>query len=446
MKRISLLLFIIASGFQFSLIAQSATKTQKLNTFLDEFAKYNKLMASVGFMEKGEIVYQKATGFVSIANEQKANPETVYRIGSISKTFTATMIFQLIEEGKLSLDTKLSTFYPTIKNADNITISNLLNHRSGIFNFTDDKAYLSYMNEAKTEQEIVKIITDLGSNFEPNEKASYSNSGYYLLGRIIEKVTKSTYQKQLKKRITKKLNLKHTKYGGKIDIENNEANSYKWKGKAWQKESETDMSIPHGAGAIVSNTGDLMAFIDGLFNGKLLKAASLEKMIEIEEGYGRGIFVFPLNDMKGYGHNGGIDGFQSNLVYFKEQKTAFTLLTNGANYPLNDVMIGVLSIWFDLPYKMPNLNEKEIELSEADLKKYEGIYASKQIPLKITFKVQDGKLTAQATGQGAFPLTVVSKTKFKFEPAGIVLLFDEADSFKNFTLKQGGGSFDFTRE
>ena len=359
------------------------------------------------------------------------------------------MIFQLIDEGKLSLKTKLAKFYPKVKNAKKITISMLLSHRSGIHNFTNTPEYEQYMTQPKTKADMVGLIEDLDSDFKPNRHANYSNSGYVLLGFIVEDITKDTYANQLQKRITAKLNLARTGYGGPINVKGNQANSYTHNAEGWLPATVTDTSIPHGAGAIISTPTEVAKFLSSLLTGKLVSADSLTKMKELNEGFGRGLFQFPFYDKRAYGHNGGIDGFSSLAGHFEADDLAFALTSNGMNYAINDISIAILSIYYDLPYDIPDFDQKPIELSEKDLVKYEGLYASQEMPLKITLKVNDGHLTAQATGQGAFNLTPYSTSEFRFDQAGIIMIFEtdgKKVDYKTFQMKQGGGSFKFTRE
>ncbi|MDO6566987.1 serine hydrolase domain-containing protein [Alteromonas sp. 1_MG-2023] len=453
-KMLSLLLLVCTS----SLSAQTFD-TAKLDKYLAALDENEKAMFSLAVVENGKPVYQYSIGFSDVETKQKTNKDTQYRIGSITKVFTAVIIFQLIEEGKLTLDTQLSTFYPKVKNADEITISMLLSHRSGIHNFTNKPEYLQYMSSPKTKDDMISIVEALESDFTPNSQAQYSNSGYLLLGFIIEDITKSTYAQQLESRIVTPLKLSHTVYGSKIDIKHNQANSYVHNVAGWSAASQTDMSIPHGAGAIISTPTEVATFLAALFSDKLVSAESLRKMKEINQGLGRGLFQFPFYDKKAYGHNGTIDGFNSVVAYFADDNVAFGLTSNGLNYSLNDINIAVLSIYYGLDYKIPDFSSSPVELTKEDLAKYEGVFASKALPLKITLKVKNGNLTAQATGQSALDLTAYSNLEFRFAPAGIVMIFDgdsdeSRDNQKNsgnvdyatFELQQGGGNYKFTRE
>lgn len=433
-----------------NLNAQNEFNKNKLNDYLDQLEKNNKAMLGVALTKDGKLIYENYIGLSSVKDNIPNSNLIKFRIGSITKMFTATIIFQLIEEGRLTLDTKLSKFYPKIPNSKEITISDLLSHRSGIHNFTSDEDYLQYMTFKKSKEEMLELITNLKPDFQPNEKAVYSNSNYLLLGYIIEEITNSPYQQELQKRITTKLNLLDTYYGNKIDTKKNEAFSYKFYEGEWHVQPETDTSIPHGAGAIVSTPKDLTVFITSLFTKKLISDSSLDQMKEIKDGYGRGFLRFPFGNNFAYGYNGGIDGFVSNLAYFPNEKVALAVLANGINYNFNDILIGILIIFFNVPFEIPDLAAKEIVLEMKELKKYEGEFSSELLPLKITLKVEGDILYGQATGQSAFPLTPFSKTEFRFEKAGIVIEFSKDNEgkvqYSTFILKQGGGNFPYIRE
>nr|GFC53098.1 hypothetical protein [Tanacetum cinerariifolium] len=256
-------------------------------------------MGSLAVSRNGQVVYNHAFGSAQLAP-------------------------QLIEEKKLTLDTKLDTFFPQLPNAGSITIDQLLSHRSGLHSITADPAYLG-------------------------------NSNYIVLGYLVEKLGKQPYAQALQKRVVAKAGLKNTYYGGKIDPKKQEAFSYKaGPGGTWQPDVETDMSIPGGAGAVVSTPTDLNRFLEALFAGKLVSATSLGEMKTIRDGFGRGLMMLPFYGKPGYGHGGIIDGFQSMASYFPDDKLAVTLSTNAHNYSVNDAMGDVLRICYNKPYKIPD--------------------------------------------------------------------------------------------
>ncbi|MGD8748952.1 MAG: serine hydrolase domain-containing protein [Balneolaceae bacterium] len=426
----------------------SSFNKQKLDTYIDTLAQNQKVMGSLAIDSAGHTVFRKAWGYRNLGNDTLfANTETEYRIGSITKMFTATMIFQLMEEKKLSLSTKLVEFYPQIPKADSITIGNMLHHQSGIFNFTNAPEYRDYMTEKRTKEQMLKVFRNQESQFSPGAQTSYSNTNYVLLGYIIEKITGDSYANQLRERIVQPLNLGHTYYGNGIDRQKNEAASFRRESGRWKPMPETDMSIPGGAGALVSTPSDLIRFIRALFDGQLVSQESLDHMTDFESGLGMGMMKVPFYDTFAYGHSGGIDGFQSSLYYFPEKDVTLAFIGNAMDYKMNDVLIGTLSIYFGRDFTIPTLARKELTIRPNEMKRYVGEFSSDQVPMEIKVFVEEGTLKAQATGQPAFPLTATSKTTMRFDPAGLVMEFDslKVGSYQQFTLKQGGGSFIFQR-
>jgi CubicO group peptidase (beta-lactamase class C family) len=434
MKRILLFLLLNVAGF-----AQQK-QFNKIDSLLIYLNQNNKFMGQVSIREGEKLVFEKAYGFADVEKNQQSNEVTQYRIGSITKMFTSVMILQLIEEKKLKLDTKLAAFYPQIKNADKITINNLLHHRSGIFNITNDEAYPNFRTTENSRESILERLSKYEPLFEPDTKSDYSNSNYIILGFIIEDVTKKKYQEVVNTKIINPLRLKNTQFGSAIETSKNQAYSYIYGNKVWQKQPEENMSLPQGAGALISTTSDLTAFINTLFTGKLIKKTSLDEMIKMEQGYGKGIFKMPFGDKIFYGHNGGIDSFRSILQYYPKEKLSISIILNGGDFESNNILIGILSIYYKMPYQFPNV--KTYEVDNTTLNNYQGTYASGEIPLKITIKNTNGKLIAQATGQKSFPLTPISKKEFVFDTASIKMIFDN----KKMILKQGGQTFNFTKE
>ena len=432
------LLMILLTSFIGS--AQNFDKA-KLDSYFNLLEEHNKFMGSVAISENGEIVYTKTIGYADIENDIKANTESKYRIGSISKTFTSVLVLQAVEKEKLSLSQTIETYFPDVPKADKITIQHLLSHRSGIHNFTNDEDYLTWNTQAQTKEEMVAMIAQKGSDFKPGSRAEYSNSNFVLLTYILENVYQKPYGQLVSMYITEPIGLKNTYLGGKINPENNECKSYRFSG-SWQLEAETDISIPLGAGGIVSTPGDLVRFSDALFGEKLVNKESLDLMITIEDGYGIGLFQIPFHDRIAYGHTGGIDGFSSIFAHFSNGNISYALVSNGSNFNNNDISIAVLSAIYDKAYELPTF--KVYDLSSEDLDKYLGAYSSKEIPLKISITKDGNILIAQATGQASFPLDATEEDIFQFDPAGIVMEFNPTE--KSFVLKQGGGVFTFTKE
>ncbi len=414
----------------------------KIDSLLDLLAAKDKSMGSLALFEDGKEIYTRAIGFSQIEPQIiMATPATKYRIGSISKMFTATLIFQLIEEGKLDLFATLDEFFPTIPNAQKITVANLLNHRSGIHNFTNDSSYLKWNTEPKTQSEMIAIIASYKSDFNPGAKTEYSNSNYILLGYIVEKLRHAPYNELLQKYICLKAGLESTYLGGKTDISKKESFSYKYNSK-WEKQSETDMSIPHGAGAVVSTSSDLCKFILALFSNQLVSEVSRRSMMKITDGLGMGMMKFPFYEKEAYGHAGAIDGFNSMVGYFPEEKVAIAYCANGTVYSGNDIIIAALSAIFNKPFELPVFSSYQV--TPAELDQYPGVYSSNQVPLKITITIKEGQLYAQATGQPSFPLECTEKNVFRFYTAGVTIFFNPGEN--KFILEQGEGKYHYTKD
>ncbi|MBG16450.1 MAG: peptidase [Crocinitomicaceae bacterium] len=422
-------------------LAQTNFDKTKLDNYFNALEQNNKFMGSVAVSNNGEVIYTKSVGFADFENNVKATDNSKYRIGSISKTFTAVLILKAVEEKKLNLNQTIDKWFPTFKNAKKITIEHLLRHRSGIHNFTNDKDYLSWNTQPKTEEKMVEIIAKGGSDFNPDSKAEYSNSNFVLLTYILEKTYGNSYSDLLEEYIAKPIGLSNTYVFGKINPNNNESKSYRFAG-TWKVEPETDFTVPLGAGAIISTPTDLTKFSDALFDGKLLTRQSIEIMKTIKDGYGIGLFQIPFYRSIGYGHTGGIDGFSSVYSHFPDDNISYALVSNGTNMNNNDISIAVLSAVYDKPYEIPVFTT--YNLTSEDLDKYLGVYSSKQIALKITITKDGNTLIAQGTGQPAFPLDATDKDKFKFDQAGAKFEFNLTD--KKMILFQGGGRIEFTKE
>jgi D-alanyl-D-alanine carboxypeptidase len=414
---------------------------EQADRFFDSLDFYDKYMGTVFIAKNGEPVYQKAIGYADLEKQQKLTPTTKFNIGSISKMFTSVLIFQAVEEGKLSLDQKLADFYPAVPNAEAITIDQLLRHRSGIANFTNSPLYMTYYTNPKTEEELVKIIAAGGSIFTPDSKAEYSNSNYVLLTFILEETYGKSFQELLEERITGPLKLENTEIFDEIKPEENEARSYSFKDN-WTLEAETDPSIPLGAGAIQSTVADLAVFIENLFAGELISQESLDKMTELQDGFGRGIFSFPYYDRKALGHNGGIDGFQSLLAHFPEEKLTLVTLANAVNFNTNDITLALLDSYFGKEIKFPSFQSYAV--SSEQLESYLGEYASEQLPLKFNFTKEGKTLIVQATGQPAIPLEATTEHTFEFRQVGATFIFEPSKG--KLTFKQGGGTFAYQKQ
>lgn len=435
-KTITSLMFILWASIGVS----QSINTEKLDSLLSLLGQNDKFMGSVAVSQNQKTIYKNSIGFLSIDKNLKADSFTKYRIGSVSKMFTSALVLKAVDEERLSLDQTIQSYFPNIKNSEKISIRNLLNHSSGIHDFiTAD--YLEWNTQEQSKEAMLLRIANGESDFEPNGKSGYSNANYFLLTLILEKIYGKTFGELLSNKICKPLNLKNTYFGGKINIENNESESYSYLGK-WNLEPETDLSIPQGAGAIVSNPTDLNIFIEQLFLGNIVSNKSLEEMKTIENDYGFGMFKFSYLNELNFGHTGGIDGFHSLAIYLPDEKLAIAMTTNGLYYSKKDILIAILNTVRHKPFQLPTFNE--IKITTDELNKYLGTYSSEEAPVKIIISKEGNVLIAQATDESAFPLESTATNVFTFAKAGIEIEFQPAK--KVMLFNQGGSEFLFTKE
>lgn len=419
-----------------------------LNTYFDILAENDKFMGTVVIQRDSTLLYERAIGKRDIENDLDNDINTVFRLGSISKMFTSTMIFQLIEEDKIQLNTTLAEYFPLLKNAEDITIGKMLRHESGLFDFTSDPRYTSYMFTEKTREDLVSIIRQGEPAFIPGERADYCNTNFLLLSYIIEDLDERSFAESLAARITSKINAPTIALGTNADTAINEALSYIYLGDFWQGAGETHMSIPMGAGAVVANAADVNTFIATLLNSEvLLTIASRLQMIKtVGERYAHGIFKLPVENVNAYGHGGSIDGFRTRTAYILEQDIAITILSNGLNYDMTAIGNSVLAAVSGREITLPLF--ADIELSLEDLAMFSGEYASTDIPLEISISTRDGRVILQATGQQAFTLDTDNETTFSLLALGLEIEFTEKANgkYSTFVLRQAGGSYIFKRK
>ena len=432
-----------------SLSAAGYTQTPdkaKLDQFFDRLAEKNKAMGSLVIARDGNVLYTRSIGYGQINGTDKKplNAASRYRIGSITKMFTAAMILQLVEEGKLKLTDTLDGFFPQVPNAGKITIAQILWHRSGIPNV---KRGQNSQGDVKTipvtKDEMLALIVNAPPDFEPDTKHSYSNSGYQLLGLILEKVTGKTYEESLTERITSKIGLPDTYIAtGNIDVRKNEALTYMNFGEGWKPVPETHPGILFSAGAIVSTPNDMVKFIQALFDGKIVSKESLDQMKTIRDGEGSGMEPFTFAGKTFYGHTGGADNYGAWLAYLPEEKLAVAYTTNAKVYPVANIMRGVVDIYYNKPFTIPAL--ESIAVSPEVLDKYVGVYSSSEAPVKFTITRDGGTLFFKPPGeQSGAPLEATAENKFQIEGA-VIIDFDVEK--KQMTIKRRGGEKIFTKE
>lgn len=419
--------------------------TAKIDSFLNHIEKYNQGIGSVAISKRGKTVYTRRFGQNNL-NKKQNGEAFKYRIGSITKLMTATLVEQLVEQGRLSLTETLDTYFPNIPNAPKISLTQLLNHSSGLGNYIlkNDSLYF-WTTVPVTEQEIMNEIVRQGTLFEPGTNTKYSNSGYYLLARILEKKYNKKYPEILQEEILKPLGLKYTVSGiaedATISLSYFQSTSHGW-------EVTNDLYFPNviGVGDVASTPEELNYFTTALFTGKLLKPETVATMKPGKEQiFGLGVTKAPFYEKTLYGHGGDTFGTHSIALYHEEDSIAVAMSINGGAMPFNDVLIGVMNGIYDLPSRLPDFSQYGAYTADTDsLKQYTGIYKLPMNQLQIRIYTEKDNLIAQMTGQPAFCLVAFSKDVFKYSPSDATIEFNPTE--KQLFLIQRGQTTPFTKE
>lgn len=341
-------------------------KLRNIDKLLNTYHDYGKFSGSVLIAQKGEVLYQKGFGSANLEWGIENKPNTKFRLASVSKQFTAMLIVQLVAENELSLESTVSSIFPNYpkENGSIITIHHLLTHSSGIPNFTSFSNYREMMNERHSPMDLVSSFADSSLNFTPGEKFEYSNSGYVLLGAIIEKLTGKSYEQVMKEQIFEPLNMIHSGYDNNQDILKNRASGYIKTGNNFYHSNYIDMSVPFAAGALYSTVEDLFLWDQSFYTQKLLPKKYLDLIFQkhMSDGnghyaYGWGIdnmYVGGIDERKmAQSHGGGIDGFRTRITRIPSDSTVVIILSNYTNSHIGALNTGLHAILFDNPYDLP---------------------------------------------------------------------------------------------
>lgn len=405
---------------------------------------YNKtFMGTVLVSQNDKLLINQGYGFADLEWSVPNVPEAKFRLGSLTKQFTAASILLLEERGKLKVEDPVSKYVPDAPAAwKNITIFNLLTHTSGIPNFTSFPDYRTTEWKDTTPTELMARFRDKPLDFEPGTKFSYSNSGYIVLGYILEKVSGQTYADFLQKNIFSPLAMADTGMDNDAVILPKRAQGYTPSANGIQHSGYTSMTIPFSAGALYSTTGDLLKWEQGLFGGKVLKPESLVKMTTPFKGdYGFGLLINTQNGHKAISHGGGIEGFNTSLAYCPDDKLVVIVLANLNGSAPEEIAAALRKTAFGESVVLPS-ERKEVKVPVKILDEYAGTYRLTP-KFSIAISVENGQLMAQATGQPKFPLFAESDTKFFLKVVDAQLEFFSdpvTHAVTHLTLHQNGAS------
>lgn len=345
-------------------IAVAQDTARKIDELLKAYYDYGQFNGSILVAEKGKIVYAKGFGMANMEWAIPNQPDTKFRIGSVTKQFTAALVLQLVEAGKIKLDGKLTDYLPDYRKdtGGKITVHQLLNHTSGIPSYTGRPDF--FASDSRDPYNVAVFVKKFASGdleFEPGTKFSYNNSGYFLLGAIIEKVTGKTYETVLKERIFEPLGMKNTGYDNHASVLPKRASGYEKTPEGYINAAYLDMSLPYAAGSIYSTVEDLYKWDQALYENKILSAESKTKMFTpglSNYGYGFGIADRPIGNTeqktKVIQHSGGINGFNSLLTRLVDKQQTIILLDNvGLGRYQGNITNSIISILNGQPFDLP---------------------------------------------------------------------------------------------
>ena len=388
----------------------------------------------------GEVLLDRGYGFANREWSVPNDGDTKFRLGSVTKQFTAVAIMLLNERGLVDLDAPVKTYLPDAPDAwDGVTVRHLLTHTAGVPNFTDFDDYGASKTLPATIDSLIGRFRDRPLDFQPGEGWSYSNSGYILLTAIVEKASGKSYADFVAETLFQPLGMADSGYDSHAAVLPRRASGYAPTARGIVNADYIDMSIPQGAGALYSTTRDLLKWEQGLFGGRLLTPASLALLTTpVRNQYAFGLAVTQAGGNTTIAHSGGIEGFNTHMAWDPDRRMTVIVLGN-LNGPGSDQVAGSLMALARGETVTLASERQAVAVAPEVLRSYEGVYELAPT-FAITISVVDGKLMAQATGQDAFELHPESDSRFFLTVVDAQITFtrDDAGAVDGLILHQGG--------
>ncbi len=340
----------------------------KYESYMQKCSENSSFNGTVLVADESGVLYKGAFGYADIEWQLPNSIDTKFRLASVSKQFAATMIMKLVGAGKLTLETKLSEVldYYRKDTGSKVTIKHLLNHTSGIPSYTNLDGFMR--KEALFSYNTKEFVEKFCSNdleFEPGEKYSYNNSGYFLLGAIVEKLYGMPYGDAVKKEIFEPLEMNNSGYDSNSEIISKRAHGYMKRFTNYRNSHYLDMTVPGAAGGLYSTVEDMFKWDRALLNGEILSQSLQEQMYTPGKGsygFGWGIGKYKANDSSEYRliqHSGGINGFSTFICRVPEKEFVAVLLTNIEGSPLDEITQQLLNIYFNDTFEVPKKSVAE---------------------------------------------------------------------------------------
>jgi CubicO group peptidase (beta-lactamase class C family) len=419
------------------LVLARAQDTARMDQIVQSYASAKTFMGTVLVARGSEVLLSKAYGMANLEWDVPNTPSTKFRLGSVTKQFTAASILLLEERGKLKVEDPVKKYMPDAPAAwDKVTIFHLLTHTSGIPSFTGFADYNQTEPFETTPEKLVARFRDKPLEFEPGAKWNYSNSGYVLLGYLIEKISGQSYASFVQENVFTPLGMKDSGYDSNFKIIPRRASGYTPSKDGPVNAGFIHMSIPFSAGSLYSTTEDLFKWERGLFGGKVLSASSLQKMTTpFKDDYAFGLGVHTTSGHKVIDHGGGIEGFNTHLAYYPEDQLTVIVLAN-LNGPASDIAGKIGAVALGQTVQLPS-ERKEITLPVAKLSGFVGTYELAP-GINLTITLDGTQLMTELTGQNKIPIFAQSENLFFLKVVDAQLEFGKDEKGAYVILHQGG--------
>ncbi|MFC1845722.1 GNAT family N-acetyltransferase [Candidatus Dependentiae bacterium] len=374
------LVLLAAGGLLIVRYASPAGLYAKLDEYINSYVKRGQFSGAVLVAKDGKIILSKGYGMANYELDVPNSPQTKFRLASVSKQFAAIAIVQLQEKGLLNSSDSLSKYIPDYPRGDEITIQHLLNHKSGVANFTSFPDYEETKMFPTTLEQSIERFKNKPLNFEPGEKYRYSNSGYILLTYIIEKVSGQTYEDYVQDHIFTPLGMNNSGYDHHATVLKNRASGYEPTTHGLANADYIDMSIPAGAGSLYSTVEDLYIWDRALYTNKVVQKSSFNNIIKslvsdpIKDEYSYGWILDHLEDHPYMWHNGGIEGFHSHISRYINDDLCIIILSNFQFAPVEKISRALANIVLGKPYELP---KQPVKIDPELYNQYEGEYQLK---------------------------------------------------------------------
>jgi D-alanyl-D-alanine carboxypeptidase len=399
--------------------ATKASVTRYSNHMMAEFYHPDAPGAAVLVARGDEVLYRGARGLADVKTGTPLTPDSVFRIGSISKQFAAAGLLKLVEAGKLSLDDPLSKYVSNFPNGEHITVLELLNHTSGVKDYTHIAAWRDGPIEKDlSTAQLIATFKDAKPDFAPGEDWAYDNSGYALVGAVIEAVSGQPWHAYLRSALFDPLGLTHTGYGADPKFAAQQVRGYSLEDGKVVPAKVISMTIPNAAGALVSTVDDLLKWNRALHEGRVLKSETYTRMITpvgkaVEANYGLGIELATVQGRPMLDHSGGIFGFESMLEYVPGPDISVVVLQNNDSNDDNKGPDMIARKLAAAALGEPYPASTAIAVGAATLKQFEGVYRINAHSARV-LRMVDGKLTAQRTGGQRSVLLPIAADEFLY--------------------------------